>query len=134
MRPAVLYDADCGFCQRSVRIVQWLRLPVDAVSIADADLERLGIDPVDALTAMPFVDEAGRVVYGHHAWASALQRGVWPLRLLGHALETPLLEPLARAVYGWIAANRYRLPGASAACALPASSPRLMNIHVNANP
>lgn len=42
MRPAVLYDADCGFCQRSVRIVQWLRLPVDAVSIADADLERLG--------------------------------------------------------------------------------------------
>ena len=37
MRPAVLYDADCGFCQRSVRIVQWLRLPVDAVSIADAE-------------------------------------------------------------------------------------------------
>ena len=119
MRAAVLYDADCGFCERSVRIVRWLRLPIDVVAIADADLAALGIDPAAAMTAMPFVDETGRVVYGHHAWAFVLQRGVWPLRLLGRVLDTPLVEPLARAVYGWIAANRYRLPGASAACALP---------------
>ena len=61
MRAAVLYDADCGFCERSVRIVRWLRLPIDVVAIADADLAALGIDPIAAMTAMPFVDETGRV-------------------------------------------------------------------------
>lgn len=118
MRPAVLYDDDCGFCRRSGRIVAWLRLPVDVVAIADADLDALGVDPVLALAQMPFVDERGRVVYGHHAWAQALQRGVWPLRALGRLLASRRVEPVARSVYGWIAANRYRLPGASAACAV----------------
>ena len=41
MRAAVLYDADCGFCERSVRIVRWLRLPIDVVALADLDRVRI---------------------------------------------------------------------------------------------
>lgn len=118
-RGRVLYDADCGFCERSVRIVRALPIDVDSVALQSVDLDAHGINLADALTAMPFVDTDGTVTYGHLAWARLLRHGRGPLPLVGRALGSRGIEPVARRVYAWVAANRYRFPGSSPACSLP---------------
>ena len=54
------------------------------------------------------------------AVARVLLRSRWPWRPLGALMLVPPISWLAEAVYRIISANRYRLPGATPACAVPA--------------
>lgn len=121
MRSTVLFDADCGFCTRAAGLLRRLPLEVDVVALQSADLAKLGVDADRALAEMPYVDQDGSVVYGHAAVAAALRTGPRPLRIVGRLLVAPGIGRVAATTYRWIARHRQRLPGGTAACALPAS-------------
>jgi predicted DCC family thiol-disulfide oxidoreductase YuxK len=114
----LLYDADCAFCTRSALLGRRLGLSAQIVPMQDVDLAPLGIAVADAEHAVPFVAQDGSVSFGHRAIAAALRTGPFGWRLLGRVLVLPGISPVAALVYRWVAANRYRLPGGTAACSI----------------
>jgi len=114
----LLYDADCGFCTRSARLARRLPLRTEVRALQSVDLDTAHVCPERAAAEIPFVDSDGSVAYGHAAVAGALRTGPLPLRLLGHALVSRPVDPVAAAAYRWIAGHRHQLPGSSAACAV----------------
>ncbi|MFC7328947.1 thiol-disulfide oxidoreductase DCC family protein [Marinactinospora rubrisoli] len=118
-RPTLLYDGDCGFCTRSVRVA--LRLPVAVTPLPwqAADLAALGVDAARARGQVLFIEPSGRVHGGAMAVAALLRRsrGLWPVA--GAVLALPVVRTVAAAVYRTVSANRHRLPGATPACRLP---------------
>lgn len=117
-RGLMLNDADCGFCMRTAALVPRLGVDIDASTIQSVDLAELGVDEERAWVEMPYVHPDGRVDYGHRAFAAILRTGPLPWRLVGRAMTTPLVDPVARRVYHWVAANRSRLPGGTATCSI----------------
>lgn len=116
--PVAFYDADCGFCTRGVGVVSRWRLGTRFEELQSADLAAYGITMDEALAAMAFVDAAGRVSFGHHAWVGILKTGNPALRLAGAVLDSRPLERPAGFIYRWIADNRERMPGGTPACSL----------------
>ncbi|MGB7983313.1 MAG: DUF393 domain-containing protein [Candidatus Nanopelagicales bacterium] len=115
-----LFDGDCAFCSSSAR---WLtrRVPTDVQIVAwqHTDLDLLGVDVREVEVAVVLAGPAGSTS-GAAAIAELLLASdgrTW--RLAGRALGLPLVRPVARAVYRWVAANRHRLPGGTPECALP---------------
>jgi predicted DCC family thiol-disulfide oxidoreductase YuxK len=117
-RPLLVFDGDCGFCTTSARAGQrWLRLPyVEPWQFLD--LDALGISEEACTSAVQWIGAAGDVVSAEHAVIAALRHagGVW--KVLGGMLALPGIRALAGATYRWVARNRYRLPGGTAACRL----------------
>lgn len=115
----VVYDADCGFCTTcarwlerhgTCRITPWQSL----------DLATLGLAEDDVTTAAWWLDDTGvATASGAQAIAAALRSCGPAYRVIGWALTLPVLRFVAAVVYGWVARNRYRLPGATDACRLP---------------
>ncbi|HEY7047278.1 MAG TPA: DUF393 domain-containing protein [Jatrophihabitantaceae bacterium] len=119
-RAVLVYDGDCGFCTRCVRVVEWTRVRADIVAWQYADLDDLGLTQAEASDAVQWVEPDGTVRGGHEAVAAALMnagRLWWPL---GRVMLLPGLSWLAARVYRLVADNRQRLPGGTPACALPA--------------
>ncbi len=114
----MLYDADCGFCMRAVRVVPRLGVRVTSAAIQQSDLALLGVDEARALREMPYVHPDGRVDYGHRAWAAILRTGSQPWRSLGRLLTCWPIDPLAARMYEWVARNRGRMPGGTPTCSL----------------
>ena len=118
--PVLVYDGDCGFCTRSVRVVE--RLPVRArlVPWQEEDLAALGTTEARAREEVLLVTADRRVHGGAAAVAELLRHARGPWRAAGSIMAAPVVRTLAAWVYRWVAANRYRLPGAIPACQLPA--------------
>lgn len=114
----MLNDADCGFCMRTARLVPRLGVDVDSSTVQAADLDALGVDADRAVVEMPYVHPDGRVDYGHRAFAAILRTGPLPWRVVGRLMTLWPVEPVAGRVYRWVAANRHRMPGGTAACEL----------------
>jgi predicted DCC family thiol-disulfide oxidoreductase YuxK len=112
-----LYDADCGFCERSVAVARGLHLAADFVPLQSVDLAKYGITKEQALAEMA-VHDGNRVQFGHHAWATLLKTR-WFTAWLGWLMELWPIDPLMARLYRWVAANRYRLPGGTSSCELP---------------
>jgi predicted DCC family thiol-disulfide oxidoreductase YuxK len=123
-RPTLVYDADCGFCTRSVAFARhWVdrRGRYDVHPWQALDLAAVGLTPQDCDAAAQFVTADGSIRSGHRAIASAATHGAPAWRPLGYLLLAPGVSALAARVYAWVADHRYRLPGGSAACARPTS-------------
>jgi len=118
--PLVLFDADCGFCERAARLAPRFRLDTNVRALQDVDLAGLGVDPARAARELPFVTADGDVVYGHRAVAAALLTGRPPIRLVGRILGSALLDRPMAAAYRWTARHRGSLPGGTRACAIAA--------------
>lgn len=118
-RPVLVYDGDCAFCTRAVRVALRLRPDADVVAWQFADLTDLGLTEQAVSEALQWVEPDGQVASGHHAVAALLLRAGLPWSLAGRAMRLPGVSWLAARVYAWVAANRGRLPGGTAACALP---------------
>ena len=118
--PTLIYDGDCGFCTRSVRLVEHLPVRVRVVPWQEADLAALRTTEDRARHEVVWVPVRGRVRGGAAAVAQLLQhcRAPWPV--LGRLMDLPLLRGLAELAYRGVANNRHRLPGATPACQLPA--------------
>ncbi|MEU6130249.1 DUF393 domain-containing protein [Saccharopolyspora sp. NPDC047091] len=118
--PVLVYDGDCGFCTRSVRIAEKLPLRARIVPWQEADLAALRTTEQRARHEVLWVGETGRVAGGADAVAALLRHCGLPWSVPGVLLSLPVLRAIARFGYRRIAANRHRLPGSTPACALPA--------------
>jgi predicted DCC family thiol-disulfide oxidoreductase YuxK len=123
-RPALVFDGDCGFCTRSAAVARRV-LPADCAVVPwqGADLASVGATAERARQEVLWVPRRGDVVGGARAVAAALRAAGPGWALLGRLLQLPLVRVLADRVYRVVAANRMRLPGGTAACALPPPQP-----------
>jgi predicted DCC family thiol-disulfide oxidoreductase YuxK len=117
--PRLVYDGDCGFCTASVRKGQrWIGHMPTATPYQQLDLVRFGLTEQQCSTAVQYV-ALDRQVYSAHDAVSALLlgagRGWW---LLGAMMRLPGIHWLSGVTYRWVARNRHRLPGSTAACAV----------------
>ncbi|MGH3731340.1 MAG: thiol-disulfide oxidoreductase DCC family protein [Micromonosporaceae bacterium] len=119
-RPTFLYDGDCAFCSSCARFIQRrIRPRADVVPWQFTDLKALGVTTGQAEDAVQWINVDGSVASGADGIAALLKHSGWPWRLLGAALGlTPVLW-LARPIYRLISRYRDKLPGGTAACALP---------------
>lgn len=112
----LVYDADCGFCVRSLGWARRLGAECDAVPWQEADLDDLGLSEAEVADAAWFVTATERF-RGHEAIAQTLRSSRHLLvRVLGRLVGARALRPVAGRAYAWVAAHRSRLPGASDAC------------------
>jgi predicted DCC family thiol-disulfide oxidoreductase YuxK len=122
----LVFDGDCAFCTTSAR---WIgaRLPSEAAvqPWQVLDLRALGLTPRDVQTAAYWVDRDGSTYRGHRAVGKALAAGGGAWGLVGKVLLIPPISWLAALGYELIARNRSHMPGATDACALPASDDRV---------
>jgi len=119
--PVLLYDGDCGFCTRSVQFIE-RRVPTSAEIVAYqfADLPALGVSEEQASYEVVWIAGDARTYGGAQAVAMLLidAGGAW--KALGAIGRVPPFRWVAHGLYRLVANNRYRLPGGTPACALPA--------------
>ena len=119
----LLYDGDCAFCQRCVDLVRRLPVTCRVAPWQQADLPAFGITPAQAADKVQWVCPDGSVHSGALAvaWLLLACHGRFGAvyRTLGRVMLLPGVRQLAAVVYKLVADNRGRLPGGTAACALP---------------
>ena len=103
-------DADCGFCQRSAG---WLK----RIDLGGA----VAIKPVHepGMTEMRVKRLSDGRVKGGFDGFRMMTAGFVLLAPLFPFLWIPGAAPIGRATYRWIAKNRHKMPGSTAACELP---------------
>jgi len=117
--PVLIYDADCAFCTRCVEVLKKLPTGADVVAYQFADLQSYGTTEVRAAHEVLWVGRNGRMDGGAQAIARLLLSAGGLYALAGLLLRTPPIRWIAHGVYRLIANNRQRMPGGTAACALP---------------
>ncbi|MEU5303141.1 DUF393 domain-containing protein [Streptomyces noursei] len=122
-RPVLVYDGDCGFCTTSVRFAErHIRPRCQITAWQFADLEELGVTQQRAEHEVLWITPTGTVHGGARAVAKVLLNAGGPWAVAGAVLALPALRWFAHAAYRLIADNRHRMPGGTAACALPANA------------
>jgi predicted DCC family thiol-disulfide oxidoreductase YuxK len=130
--PVFLFDGDCAFCTTCARFLD-RHVPTHARVIAwqFADLDKLGVTQEAAESAVQWIDGT-RVAAGPEAIAVLLKDAGSYWRPVGAVLGLRPVLWAAWPVYKWIARNRHRLPGGTAACSLSqAQRERLKAAEVN---
>ncbi len=131
MRATVIYDGDCGICNRLRELcgaLDWFGT-LDWIPQQSPEAARFGI-PADALRDSMYLISADGPRHGWSAVkgvalrlpvtyiAGALAIRKRPLAALAlAALFSPLMDAPGERAYKWVAQNRYRLPGST--CAVP---------------
>jgi predicted DCC family thiol-disulfide oxidoreductase YuxK len=116
-----IFDGDCAFCTSCARFIERrIHTPATVVAWQFADLDELGLTEAECLEAVQFVAGAGHTS-GPVAIADLLRtatgasgRLLW--RPAGWLLARRPVTALAWPAYRWVARNRHRLPGGTAAC------------------
>ena len=124
-KPVLVYDGDCGFCTTCVHLLERIGPDAEIVPWQLTDLVALGITEEQAADAVQLVGVDGTVRSGHEAVATVLGSAGRIWRVAGRALLLPGMSWVAARAYRLIAANRYRLPGGTPACAVNAKDSSL---------
>ncbi|GLZ81895.1 hypothetical protein Afil01_67020 [Actinorhabdospora filicis] len=127
MRPVFLYDGDCAFCSSCARFIEKrVHTSADVLAWQFTDYAALGLSLDDVDNAVQWVDRdaegrPGRPAAGPAAIARLLKDagGLW--KPLGAVLGLKPVLAVAWPLYKWVARNRDKMPGGTAACALPAA-------------
>lgn len=121
-RPLLVFDGDCAFCTRSVRFIERrIRRHPTARSWQSLDLEWLGLTEAMCTEAVQLVGSDGEVSSAHVAVARTLIHGGRGWAILGRLMLVPGVRSIAGVVYRWVAQNRHRMPGGTAACSVERS-------------
>lgn len=108
----LLFDGECGFCRRSVRIMrEHITCCPNAVPYQSIDVRAFGLTPEQCAAAVQYVDDAGRTRGGADAVARVLVDAGLPWSPLGRLMSLPGAIHLARAAYRWVATHRSRFRG-----------------------
>ena len=135
----IFYDGDCGFCMRSVRLVQsldWLRrFRYDTLQSSAAKQAGLWSPTAASSGCHEMPDEMIVQAPGRKGWDARHWGGWRAVKRIGFRLPifyamlvgavilspwlaaailvmlTPIGNPLGSAAYRWIARNRHRIPG-----------------------
>jgi predicted DCC family thiol-disulfide oxidoreductase YuxK len=125
--PTFVYDGDCAFCTSCAQMIERL-LPVGrgpsqvrVVPWQFADLAALGLSAEQCEQAVQWVAVDGRVSSGPRAIADLLRHNGGGWRATGWLLSRRPVQAVAWPAYRWVARNRHRMPGGTAACSLPAA-------------
>jgi predicted DCC family thiol-disulfide oxidoreductase YuxK len=124
-QPALVFDGDCGFCTASVIwLKRWCRPAARFVPWQELDLAAHGLTEAQVTRAVQWlpVSDSAPIRSGAQAVARLLLRSRWPWRPVGLLMMLPPLSWLAAVGYRITAANRYRLPGSTPACAVNAAA------------
>lgn len=118
--PVLLFDGDCAFCTSSVR---WAQRAIRHMPRAEpyqfADLAALGLSAEECAAAVQYVALDGHVHAAHDAVSALLLGAGGGWWVLGALMRVPGVHWLSGVIYRTVACNRHRLPGGTAACALP---------------
>ncbi|MFE9425413.1 thiol-disulfide oxidoreductase DCC family protein [Kitasatospora sp. NPDC006697] len=118
--PLLVFDGDCAFCSSCVRAAErWLPGGWAARPWQFTELAELGLTEERAQREVLWVTPAGEVYGGAQAAAKLLLRAGGGWAYLGGVLRLAPVRPVAGLVYRWVSRNRHRMPGGTAACALP---------------
>lgn len=118
-RPIFLFDGDCAFCSSCARFIErHIRPCAHVLAWQFADLDELDLTVEQCEAAVQHV-APGKKTAGPEAIADLLRDapGLW--RAAGRLLGLRPMIALAWPVYNWVARNRHRMPGGTAACKLP---------------
>lgn len=119
-QPLLVFDGDCAFCTTWVRRLEKMldRFP-EAQPWQWLDLDQLALS-TDDVTHYVWLLAGDRRFRGHAAFAALLQmQPQYGIRVIGRMLVTPPFSWAAALGYALIARFRHRLPGGTAACAMP---------------
>ncbi|TDC66751.1 DUF393 domain-containing protein [Micromonospora sp. KC207] len=121
-RSTFVYDGDCAFCTRCAEFIE-RRIPTRARVLPwqFADLDALGLREAECEEAVQWVGADGSRAAGPDAIAKLLGESGLFWRVAGSALRFPPARAVAWPAYRWVARNRHRLPGGTAACAVPSA-------------
>ena len=124
MTGTFVYDGDCSFCTMCVRFAErHVPTPARLVPWQWADLGALGLTRAECVESVRWVPgDGGPPAAGPVAISRLLRTGTAPWRLAGRLLGLRPVLVLAWPAYRWVARNRHRLPGGTAACAVPPTS------------
>jgi len=112
-----VYDGDCAFCASCARILERIGPDAEIVAWQVIDLAELGISEQQARDAVQWVQIDGTRRSGHEAVAAILKSAGVIWKNIGRMILLPGISWMAEKVYRLVAANRYRLPGSTPACA-----------------
>ena len=116
----LVYDGDCAFCTRCVQLMERFVPAQPRVTPWQwADLPALGVTEAQAEHSVLWVEPGARPLAGAAAIARLLVTCGGPWLVLGRVMQVPPVSWLAAGAYRLVANNRHRLPGSTAACALP---------------
>ncbi|MFC0029110.1 thiol-disulfide oxidoreductase DCC family protein [Micromonospora chaiyaphumensis] len=117
-----VYDGDCAFCTQCARVIErWIPTGARVLPWQFADLDALGLTAAECEEAVQWVGADGVRAAGPDAIARLLgdSNALW--RVAGAGLRFPPVRAAAWPAYRWVARNRHRLPGGTAACAVPSA-------------
>ncbi|MEV0716038.1 DCC1-like thiol-disulfide oxidoreductase family protein [Asanoa sp. NPDC050611] len=122
MPDTFVYDGDCAFCTTCARFLErWIPNSAEVIPWQFADLAALGLTRAQCIEAVQWVPaDGGPTAAGPEAIARLLRTSNPFWRLAGRILDLRPVTALAWPAYRWVARNRHRLPGGTAACAIPA--------------
>ena len=116
----LIYDGDCAFC---LRCVQWMqkhfkRVP-RIVAWQQADLGMLGVTAEQCQKAVQWVSaDSTQILSAHKAIARVCKDAGGMITVAGWLMSMPVVSLIAGVVYRWVARNRQKMPGGTAACAI----------------
>ena len=111
----LLYDPDCGFCTASANLLRRLEPRARILPGTPENLVQYRVDARRFAHALPFINDAGQIIYGSDAIALTLRtcpdatlRGKF-LRAAGVLLLNPPMRSVAHRAYRLVAGHRARI-------------------------
>ncbi|WP_315312718.1 DCC1-like thiol-disulfide oxidoreductase family protein [Rothia dentocariosa] len=111
----LLYDPDCGFCTASANLLRRLEPGARILPGTPENLVQYRVDARRFAHALPFINDAGQIIYGSDAIALTLRtcpdatlHGKF-LRAAGVLLLNPPMRPAAHRVYRVVAGHRAQI-------------------------
>ena len=115
-----VFDGDCSFCTACANFVtRWIPTRAEVVPWQRADLAALRLSREEVLQAVQWVEPGRKTLAGPEAIGALLRSSTAFWKPFGWFLAIPPVRALAWPLYRLIARNRHRMPGGTAACAIP---------------
>lgn len=120
MSPTFVFDGDCAFCTTCANFIdRWVPTRAKVSAWQRTDLGPLGLTRQQCLDAVQWVQSGGPTLAGPEAIGALLRSSNALWKPLGWLLAVPPVRVAAWPLYRLVARNRHRLPGGTAACAMP---------------